>query len=462
MAFIKSHLVSLVCGVVALGAIVALAMGMMSDRVEQTMQEQIEVAGQLSSLAGRAQNQETIEAAQRHREQFQSEYNTALEELHRVNQREPIIAGVFPSTGGNQTLAFRFIDEYRTAFQQMEAALGAGTRPTEEEIAEARTNIEERLRMEQATEGEGSDPLFDGGEDGRSNRPAAPGGNPYGGGPGGNPYGGGPYGGGPGRGNPYDGGPGGGNPYGGTAPRGGRVNVDETKPENNPLLVAAINKARNTRVYLDPGAFHVTDIIARDTAPNVDELWFAQQSLWIQQDVVKAIAGLNERFAQNLDEGQANVMNLPVKRIEYVRVNGYKLEEGALSFPPSVEVGDTQGGGRGPAVLESLPSSFTDRVSDDEFDVIHFSTQLWVDTRYLNQVVDAICAQNLYQCVDLDLVAVSPANAPEGYVFGTAPVAQLTMDFEGYFARAVYKQWMPEDVVQRLGGESEQQGRRRR
>lgn len=459
MQFVKTHMVSLIAGVVGLAAIVAAILGMRDDSVTQKMEDMVRQAQPIRSLSSSLQNERTIDAAERHKDRFLAEYESALEELYNVNRRDPLIDGVFPEPQ-NMSAGFEFIAAYRDQFPAMRARLDAGTRPTESEISDAETDIREKLRMQQAQEGDGGDLLFSGAEEqqrrggGASPATRGGGGNPYAdGGGAANPYarGNNPYTRGPG-GNPYARGPGGGNPYA-RGPGGGSVNVPDAereKPENDPKIVAAVNKASSIRIYVDDGALHQMGIIQAERVPPVEELWYAQQSLWIQQDVIAAIAALNERFAGRVD-GQANVLNLPVKRLEYVRVNGYKLEEGTVPFPPAIEAGPGGGGGTRVQQLEQLPPTFTGRTSNEEFDVIHFSMAVWVDQRYVLQLVDAISRENLYQCVDMDLQAIQPHERPEGFFFGAAPIMRVTLDFEGYFARSVYKQWMPEEIAVLVG-----------
>jgi hypothetical protein len=220
------------------------------------------------------------------------------------------------------------------------------------------------------------------------------------------------------------------------------------EPKYNPELRATVRRAKSVRMYVDEDAFHITDVVRDVTAPEDDRLWYAQMTLWIQQDVAKALAELNEKAAQSAG-GTASVTQLPVKRLESIRVAGYRLAGGAIVFPPSIGAG---GGGGG---ANQVPRGFTRKVSGDDFDVVAFNVTVWVDQRVLPQVIDAITRQNLYQCFNISFDAVTP---PPRMLFGDAPVIQARLQFEGSFARAIYKTLMPPGVVSQLTGGAEGTG----
>lgn len=235
---------------------------------------------------------------------------------------------------------------------------------------------------------------------------------------------------------------------GSAAPPGGPPGMPaaDTEPVR---LRASVKKARNIRVYVDPmTSLHVSPMIHRDEPPSPREMWYAQVSLWVQEDLVRAIARLNEEAAQELGEKDANVTRLPVKRIESVQVLGYITPLGAL-LPFGSGLGLP-----GPADASSTMVSFTGRRGNEQFDVVRVVLTVIVSKRDMLRLVDAVARTNFYQLVSAEYVDTEPVD-PAGYFYGPDPVVRAVLDFEGYFARRIYKPLMPAEVLRDLGIEGE-------
>ena len=457
LQFLKTHLVVLLCGVASLAFIGITAMGMMSSTVVDQMNARVSKAQRIEGMKRNAKNQDMIEAEKRRGEQFNREYDETVKEAYRINERKPLIDGVFPKPA-TQTIPFRFVEHYDAELRKLPTRLNAGSTPTAAEIEIARSELTEEQIARAAAENADEEIVLSTGRGGQSTpRPTGAGpapspavtGGPAIFGPGGQPQGIGP-GFGPRRRPPERPRPGG-NP---AAPKAA------AELEKSPERQAALSKAREIRMYMDEGALHTTGVRGAEVAPAVDDLWFAQMSLWIQEDVVGALADLQARHAQQLPGGEANVISLPIKRLESIRVNEYRLEDASVPFP----VGSSRGaavsgpGGRIGKTPTNTESSFTKRVSDDEFDVITFTVVLWVDQRDMLKVVDAIMKRNFYECYDIDFDVIPPAEIDPLYVFGPAPVVRMKLEFEGSFARAIYKQWIPAGVAAQLGIKNDDEG----
>ena len=77
---------------------------------------------------------------------------------------------------------------------------------------------------------------------------------------------------------------------------------------------AAIKKAHNIRIYASPEtSFHVSPIAQSDGAPSPRDMWYAQVSLWVQEDLVKAIAQLNDDAAEQQGEKETGVLSMPLE-----------------------------------------------------------------------------------------------------------------------------------------------------
>jgi hypothetical protein len=440
--FIKTHLISLICGVVGLGLLGAAIMGMMSDSVQQALEKRKSEASTIDSLIRDPKTEARINAEKQKAEQFKKEFDRTLDVAKRVNAREPLIADVFPRPKTDPT-ALEFAQAYRLAMARLVGELEGGWLPSESEIQDERVNIEERQKAEreEATGETGQLPGVDdakaeqatGGSDGR--------GGGQGGGQGGADV--------PEREGREDRRP-------GRDPGRGGGQRDEEELRNDPKYRAEINKARSIRMYIDPDAFHWVDLSNLAIVPTVESLWMAQMSYWIQQDIVNAIKQVNDSAAEQAG-AELFVEQSPIKRLERIYVRGYRLENSMFSFPRGVVEGARTGGrgeDRGGRTSESgnlAETTMTEQVSGSEFDVVTVSLVVWMDQRRIVQFIDAMKRQNFYECYLLSYVADREAAAASGFRFGTDPTVRVEFEFEGYFSRALYKQYIPAGIASELG-----------
>lgn len=472
MQFLKSHWVTLVCGVAIVAAVIVALMGMGSDVVEKAMSKEMSNIGanSIQTLQASPKNEELIKAAEQRNEQFAAEYARTLEVANEINKREPLMEGVFPSSDRSST-PLRFIEAYRAELEELPRRMNAGTLPTAADIAEEQQNVADLLLLEQEQEQES---IVDG-----SRQPAAPAlggrsamGSPVGGmGPrsamggmsGRSPMGGvnprtamgvnprSPMGASPrsAMGGMQDSGFGFAPPIGAPQPA-TPLNVPRDEPKYDAVYRARVNKALELRCYVEPfqpgtrlsPTFHVSPIIESIAAPTQEEMWYAQVSLWIQQDVADAIAQLNRQAAQQVRDGEIGIQQMPVKRLKSVQVAGYQTSEGLLSFP------SLTGGQMGPP-----PASYTGRTPNEQYDVVRFTVIAVVDQRDVLQLVDAISKANYYVNTGMSLTAVNRDQDQnmQGYFYGTEPVAEATLHFEGYLLRSAYVELMPDTVAAQLG-----------
>ncbi|NLG44044.1 MAG: hypothetical protein GX547_12410 [Phycisphaerae bacterium] len=419
MAFIKAHLVLLITGVAALLFIVVAVLGMMSDSVVNDMKERAALGQQLSSLKSTPRNEESIAAEKSRVARLEAEYEEVLAAAAEINARTPLIEGVFP-TPARPALAYDFCDAYRKAMADLpRGKLKGGNLPSEAEIAEAREQIaelEERWKLEHGDHGPTLPRV------GTSTTPPVAGQA--------------------------------GAPPAGSATPGG-------DPGKDAAARARITKARNIRCYVGTNpavsgySFSLSPIWhSAGEQPQPADMWYAQVMLWVEQDVVAAVAELNDEVAQQLPPEEVYVENMPVKRLQTVAVHGYYGDKGLLSFPSDVRSGT---GGPPPFLGES----FTGRRCNKDFDVVRFTVVAVVDQRALTQLVDAITRQNSYVLVGSKYEALGPraSDYSNGYFYGTAPGARVTLDFEGYMARNVYAKWFPPAVRAELGIADETDGK---
>jgi hypothetical protein len=151
--------------------------------------------------------------------------------------------------------------------------------------------------------------------------------------------------------------------------------------------------------------------------------------LWVQQDVVEALARVNEQAADQLPPEDRWVGHLPVKRVIEIRVNPRYV---------GTSTGPTQ-------------EAFTGNTSNPEYEVLYFTLHLVVDARDLNAIIAEICNNSYTTLYRIDYRAEPPNLDMEGYIYGGEPVVRVMMDFEKILYSKLYLEWMPDIVLADLG-----------
>jgi hypothetical protein len=418
MQFLKNHWMSLASAVVGLAAIAGLVLGMTQKSVTEELKKRVSAAQEIESLKSGAQNEDTINAEKERGQKFDEQYKTTLDKAASINKREPLLEGVFPKPAQPE-LAYRFQEVYKDKLYELPRALLAGGLPTPQDVEDELEIMQEEAARK--LEREGGDETGGSGSKGAVPPPEPPGaGRPAG---------------------PMM------PPPGGSATPSSGTPTASTPMQADAQRRAAIRKAHNIRIYADANparsSFQISPIWQSESAPSAREMWYAQVSYWVQQDVVDAIRKLNDDAAQQIKDGDINVGVMPVKRIVNVRVFGYISGKGELVRFDAL--------GAGSSTLEMKPA-FTGRKSDAQFDVVRFAVTVVMDQRELLKFADRMTRQNFYQVVDVDYGVLNPTSEEEkSYYYGPAPVVRATFDFEGFMARKVYLALMPEDVQKDLG-----------
>ncbi len=446
LQLIKTHLVVLLCGVVAIAAVVGAVLGMTRGTVVKEMKAEISRIGaaSISDLRSKPQNAETIAAVKRRGEKFQTEYDETEKVAHTINSRDVLMSGVFPQPE-TTTTKFKFKEAYQRAMKLLPTKLAADTLPTEADIREEAQNVEDLLLLEAEQKAEEEEE-----EGSRAPRVATGGRRPVVPPPGAGRfaplppmYGGGRVG--PGLSGRVAPGM-----LDGMAPepvsRGARIPTAKSgEPKYNATYRAQVAKAKSILCYYDEGSFHHSPLEYLDAEPTAEEMWYAQVVAWVQEDVVEAIKELNDAAVQATDD-DACVEHVPVKRVVFLRVRGYQGAgpQGFIPFP--------ERGGAGAVNVPPPGPSLTGRKSNEQYDVVRFVVSVVIDQRDILQLIDRISRVNFYQCLSASYEAlVYQQEMAQGYFYGTDPVVRATFEFEGYMAREVYEKWMPSAVRQALG-----------
>ena len=206
-------------------------------------------------------------------------------------------------------------------------------------------------------------------------------------------------------------------------------------------------------------------------------------SLWIQQDLVDAIARTN-----HVDDPDANIFTVPVKRLlriwivpGYVGINGqsgltvsppgmkssggsspgYAAPEPAPTAPPSggapaasfttLSSASSALGPKG-EVVSDFQFSPTGRVSNALYDVKHVWVSAVVDVRQLPAFFDNLSRVNFMTVLLLQMHPVDEYDAlQQGFIYGTSDEVQVDMLIETIWFRQWTAPLMPPEVRTVLG-----------
>lgn len=190
-------------------------------------------------------------------------------------------------------------------------------------------------------------------------------------------------------------------------------------------------RAEQYKIYLDPDAIDIAGNLGPDITKQAtpEQMWYAQNMLWIDQDICSAIAQIN---------GNAhNIMDAPVKQLLKISIPDDDKQYITLSnsgAPTSgesaVTLTDDMIAGKAFSVSE------TGRISNPVYDVIHFRVEMNVDARKVPEIVAQLQRGRLITVFTCDTNAVDARAAVEqGYVYGEAPVVNLKLMCEELFMR---------------------------
>ena len=236
--------------------------------------------------------------------------------------------------------------------------------------------------------------------------------------------------------------------------------------------------AQSHKMYIFPDALAVDPIIGdKSKPPTADQIWYAQVGYWVQQDVASAIARTNAKAS--------NVLDAPIKALVHLDVPVSSL----LYLLPMPEGAASSGGRRGGG-MDAFVSTAGDpdaklttqtaltptgRVCNPLYDVVQFTLGVNVDARDVEMFLRNLCADQFITVKQMNLSRLdledetggAPSNlnggyhrggagddapATKGFIYGSdVPVAHLEIQCEELFLRSWTVPWMPELVKRDLG-----------
>ena len=408
MEVLKQHLFSIVCGVVAAASVVLGVAGVNSmSKVTEEMKEATQLSSRLSRLGGGRDglvNEAAIEAEGKRLKQIRDYHEAVLAWAKDHNRHQPLLPDIFPDPDRDEKLAFR--KAYGERLSELLDMLDPGTVASEQDVADARVEIAEEEKAAQRFDWE-LDESPGQAEQPKQEKPER--------------YPSGLY-----------------TDYGAKQSAAARANIA---------------RAHQFRCYATMYSLEVFDKINEGITPEVRDMWDAQVSLWIQEDAIVALARINGREAEKLEQAgeTAWVGNMPIKELVSVRTSayyGYVVEGSPAEKPARPQ-------GYDPAYPPSSGATvFTQNVSNDLFEVAQFTLKMIVDARRIPEIVEEICKDNL--CTLLRLAYEDMSKDPDNWamtdkIYGSAPTIRIVMDFETVFLGGLYRPLMPDETREELG-----------
>lgn len=199
--------------------------------------------------------------------------------------------------------------------------------------------------------------------------------------------------------------------------------------------------------------------------PDILDIWAAQMGLWTADDVVRAIAETNAQA------GAKDVETAAVKRLVKLEIpKRYITSQGELPFAnegsqsgaspmfsmgaPGMPGGPGAGAGMAVAALpeiDGVPKEFkmspTGRVCNKLYDVTHFTVVVDTDAAKFRDFIANLEKNRFITVIRIDMAAVDrDKEYQRGFVYGAKPVVRLSLRCEAVFFRSWTKDLMPQNV----------------
>ncbi len=409
---LKRNLFNIICAVVVVASLAIGGWGVskMAD-VDTELKSVSALHGQFGKFRRAPANERTIQAEKTRVETVRRNYGRFLEAALAFNDYTPLEppAGeaFFPTP--SQTGKLEFSRIYMAAFDRLFDRLKAGAPPSAADVAQTQEEMDEEARAAKSF-GEDEEP-------GTSDAaPAVRDGEAE------------------------------------EAYKSGRITTAQAR--ESAAARASIRRARGVYCYADMSLFDINEDFARAgrfSVPPPIDMWKAQVSLWVQEDVVESLVRANETVAQRLkaDGRPAWVGVLPVKEIISIRVSDY--------LPKDVRPGKRDV--LGPEPVEPPSSSdgvFTQNKSEDLYDLVQFTLKMVVDPRDLPLIIDEVCKDRFHTLLNIEYAYETDALQTldmEGRIYGSEPAVKILMDFETIFFGDRYRRLMPDAVLNEIGKE---------
>jgi hypothetical protein len=211
-----------------------------------------------------------------------------------------------------------------------------------------------------------------------------------------------------------------------------RPDIEAQFAKDTATFVKDFHQARASqfRIYCEPDALTRAPHLTPTDTPSATDIWFAQMTLWVEQDVCEAIRVMNKNV--KLEPGQGIQMS-PVKNLIEVTIS-----PDVRMYVMGQSVSLTPGG----AQPELDPSqkmfsiSPTGRVCNTLYDVVKFRVTAVVLPGHLQEFLERLRYRRLLTVTQMSVQDVDWKAAEDlGYIYGPARCVEVTLDCEELFMR---------------------------
>jgi len=224
------------------------------------------------------------------------------------------------------------------------------------------------------------------------------------------------------------------------------------------------DRAEQFQMYVDDGAISVSEpVIGEGPTPSAEQIWYAQSALWLEEDVCRAIARLNSIAKNTLDS--------PVKRLVTLTVDATGPAQYVLATPAAVAATDAPAprpADPNAPIEKKFDRSPTGRVSNSLYDVLTFTLEVNVDARMITPLLAELSREKFFNAPPkqgeptafitvnkFDLASVNKTEAlQQGFVYGEAPIVKVSLQCEALVLRKWTTPYMPTEVKKVLGIET--------
>jgi len=226
------------------------------------------------------------------------------------------------------------------------------------------------------------------------------------------------------------------------------------------------NRARSVHLYADNDPlsdefpFHIGAWVNQSTKPEFWQMWEGQMGLWVQQDIVQAIANANR-----VSDPKFNVINAPVKRLIRIQVlPGYvgihtdgTLAGGSsgVQDPTRTMLSAVEGLNLGNAdtlLPENFAISPSGRRSNAIYDVVHAELVVHADYQKLPALFESLAQVNFMTVLHMQINQVDEYEVlRRGFLYGDGDIVEARLLIETLWLREWTEPLMPDDVREYMG-----------
>jgi hypothetical protein len=267
----------------------------------------------------------------------------------------------------------------------------------------------------------------------------------------------------------------------------------QTKAERDFYKKMVVNRAMGLRMYVLDTAFQVRDWGV--SAPEDSQIFEGFVDSWLQTDVVKAIATVNNTALSPMRSTDKNVGQAPIKRLTRIVIGnnarnkyltvGSSVTGGGPQAPatggnalfftsananvaapgsasPSAPLVPVNGAPPAAGAKLTLPETanqnnyelgMTGRSAGRSYDIVYMSVVMDIDPAYLFKFMEQLYKQNMcYTLTNMQMKTVDPLDrASQGFIYGETQVIEVEFLVECVFFRSWTEPLMPDRIKQDLG-----------